>query len=118
MKDPVTILLPFEGGATFTTVSGRTTTPSPPIPGLRSPTTSRKITNAYKRQDAWLQENAVAEAEARGRTDLAQVWRAEEVTKHRFTDVTHHEMFAYLFEWDELVQHDAHHAATRPRRVA
>ena len=110
------IHMPWGGGATPTTVSGRQTTPTPKQLDPSLPTTTgRKLLNAKKRTDEWLRDNAVAEARARGRTDLAREWEREDVSKHGFPPATHAAMFAYLFLQPELVQADERAAACRLR---
>lgn len=52
----------FEAGEVVQTASGRNTTPFPKI----AVDTDRKATATIKRVDAWLRDNAIAEAKARG----------------------------------------------------
>lgn len=100
----MSVSLPPEGGAIFETVSGRFTTPSPKY----AMDTPRKVTNGMRRIALWLQENAVLEAEARGRTDLAASFRSETIIKGTsgFPPATHDSMNAYLFEWRDMVALD------------
>ena len=112
----VTIILPWGGGAVLTTVSGRTTTPTPKQVDPRSPgSTSRKVTNSLKCRDKWLLENAIEEARSRGRQDLVRAWSSEEVSKHGFPPATFASMFSYLFEWRDMVDRDKQSARLSPR---
>jgi len=58
-------------GESVLTSSGRTTTPFPKL----AFGTNRKATATVKRVDAWLRDNAIAEAEARGDTFNAPIFR-------------------------------------------
>lgn len=63
----------LSSGEVVLTTSGRETTPFPKI----DTSTDRKASNTVRKVDAWLLENAIAEAESRGDNFNARSFRAE-----------------------------------------
>lgn len=78
-------------GDVATTASGRTTTPFPKVDF----DSNRKAINTEKRVQAWLQENAIAEAESRGDDYNARIFRNE--TPGRIPQASKDAMEEYLF---------------------
>lgn len=78
-------------GETVVTESGRTTTPFPKV----DVSTERKTKATLKRVEAWLLENAIAEAKARG--DEFNLLQFEGETAGKLPPATKEGIHLYLF---------------------
>jgi hypothetical protein len=96
---------PILTGEVFITISGRHTNPVP----LQDYSSDRKCTNSLRRWAAWKIAEAVAEAESRGRDDLARAWATEDPKNLPMASAE--SMWSYTFENAEGVKQDKAHAA-------
>ena len=84
----------FESGEVVRTATGRPTTPFPKVDNSNN----RKATNTEKRVAAWLRENAIEEAKARG--DDFNLRSFESENPARMPPATKDSMEGYLFDKD------------------
>lgn len=95
---------PIITGEVFLTITGRHTNPVPKMDF----TSDRKVTNSLRRWAAWKIAEAVAEAESRGRSDLAAAWRTEDPKNLPMASAL--SMWDYTFECESTVEADRRYA--------